>query len=81
MDYESESEIKSLGFDFCVVCCCGLCLPNMIITKANAKENPEKSICLSITKVKAKINPQIFICNCFCVDGIANVLGGHRLDE
>ena len=38
LDYESESERKSLGFDFffvSVACCCGLCLPNMIVAKAN----------------------------------------------
>ena len=37
-----------------VSCCCGLCVPNMIIAKANAKENVGESICLSITKAKAK---------------------------
>ena len=41
----------------------------MILTKANAKENPGKLVCFSITKAQAKINPQIFICNRFCVDG------------
>ena len=36
---ESESKNKSQGLVFfwvSVACCCGLCLPNMIITKANA---------------------------------------------
>ena len=37
-----------------VACCCGLCEPNMIITKANAKENLGECICLSTTKAKAK---------------------------
>ena len=40
--YESESEIKSLGFScffVIVACCCGLYMPNMIITQVNAKEN------------------------------------------
>ena len=52
-----------------VVCCCGLCMPNMIVTKANAKENLGKFICLSSTKAQAKQNLQIFICNRSCVDG------------
>ena len=42
----------------------------MIITKANAKQNLEEFIYLSITKANAKTNLQIFICNHFCVDGI-----------
>ena len=33
----------------------------MITTKANAKENLEEFICLSILKAKAKSNMQIFI--------------------
>ena len=37
-----------------VACCCGLCVPNMIIMKANAKENLREFICLSTTKAKAK---------------------------
>ena len=41
----------------------------MIVTKANAKENLGKLICLSIAKANAKTNLQIFICNHFCVDG------------
>ena len=53
-----------------VVCCCGLCVPNMIITKANAKENLGEFMCLSITKAKATTNPQIYICNSFRADGI-----------
>ena len=54
-----------------VTCCCGLYVPNMIITKANAKENPGELICLSITKAKKRKqkNPQIFICNHFLADG------------
>ena len=35
-------------------CCCGLRMPNMIITKAKAKENLGEFICLSIAKAKAK---------------------------
>ena len=53
-----------------MACCCGLCVPSMIIMKANAKENLGEFICLSITKANAKTNLQIFICNHFCVDGI-----------
>ena len=41
----------------------------MIITKANAKENLEQFVCLSITKAKAKTNSQIFICHRFRADG------------
>ena len=70
LDYKSESERTSLGFDYFVVsvtCFCGMCLQNMIVTKANAKESLGKFICLSITEAKAKTNPQIFICNRFCV--------------
>ena len=52
-----------------VACCCGLCLPNMIITKANVKESLVEFNCLSDTKAKAKINLQIFICNCFHAEG------------
>ena len=43
LDDESNSEIKSLGFCFVftsVACLCGLCAPNMFVTKANVKENP-----------------------------------------
>ena len=47
-------------FAFCLACCCGLCVPNMLITKANAKENLGELMCLS--KAKARKNPQIFIC-------------------
>ena len=41
LSYESESERKSLEFNYfvSVACCRGLCMPNMIIMKANAKEN------------------------------------------
>ena len=53
----------------CVACYCALCVPNMIITKANAKENLGEFICLAITKANAKTNLQIFICNHFCVGG------------
>ena len=52
-----------------MACCCGLCVPNMTITKANAKENLGELICLSIAKAKAKYNLQIFICNYFRADG------------
>ena len=49
-----------------MACCCGLCVPNMIIAKAKAKENLGEFICrLSITKANAKTNLQIFICNHF----------------
>ena len=49
-----------------VACRCGLCVPSMIITKANAKEIWGLFIsCLPITKAKATANPGIFICNCF----------------
>ena len=34
--------------------CCGLCVPNMTITKANVKENLGEFICLSIMRAKAK---------------------------
>ena len=43
----------SQGFCFSfvsVACCCGLCVPDMLMTKANAKENLRELICLSITK-------------------------------
>ena len=43
-----------------VACCCGLCVPNMIITKANVEENPGEFICLSI-EANARANLQIFI--------------------
>ena len=36
-----------------VACCCGLCVPNMITTKANAKENLGEFICVSTTKVNS----------------------------
>ena len=58
-----------LFFFVTVACCCGLCEPNMLITKASAKENLGEIICLSIVKAKANQNPQIFICNCFRADG------------
>ena len=79
LNYESESERKSPGFIIyfvSVACCCGLCVPNMITTKANAKEDQGEFICLSVTKANAKRNLQIFICNHFCVDGSqARILG------
>ena len=53
-----------------VACRCGLCVPNMIIMKANAKEIIGEIICLSITKARAKQNHPIFICNRFRADGI-----------
>ena len=52
-----------------VACCYDLCVPNMTIAKAKAKENLGEFICLSITKAKAKLNLQIFICNHFRADG------------
>ena len=54
-NFESESERKSLGFFvFFVACYYGLCVPNMFITKAHAKENLGEFVCLSITKAQAK---------------------------
>ena len=49
-------------------------MPNMIIAKANAKENLGEFMCLSITKANAKTNLQISICNNFCVDGTSPFL-------
>ena len=49
LDCESESERTSLGFDLffvSVACCCGLWVPNIIITKANSKENLRDFVCL-----------------------------------
>ena len=57
-----------------MACCCGLCVPNMTITKANTKENQGEFFRLSITEAKAKQNLQIFICNHFCADGIETLL-------
>ena len=43
LDSESDTEKTFLGnsqfFFLVVACCCGLCMPNMLITKADAKEN------------------------------------------
>ena len=52
-----------------MTCCCDLCIPNMIVAKANEGENLGEFVCLSITKGKAKTNPLVFICNDFCADG------------
>ena len=53
-----ESKTTSLGFYFVfvsVACCCGLCVPNMTIAKADAKETLGEFICLSITKAKQNL--------------------------
>ena len=50
-----RKKISGILFYFVSVsCCCGLCMPNMIVTKANAKETLGEFICLSIAKAKAK---------------------------
>ena len=71
-DSESESERKSLGISFISLvwaCCCGLCMPNMIITNANAEENLGELFAFALRKRTAKKNLQIFICNRFRADG------------
>ena len=53
-----------------MACCCGLRLPNIIITKANAKENPG-GIYLPFhfeSERRNKIS-RFFICNHFRADG------------
>ena len=57
LNYETEGERKSQGILIYVVsvaCCCGLCVPNMRITKANAKESLRELTYFSIPKVEAK---------------------------
>ena len=44
-----------------VACCCGLCLPNIIIAKANAKENLGEFVCLSITKESELKSPDFHL--------------------
>ena len=75
---KAKAKNNLLDVDLCfagVASCCGLCVPNMIVTKANAKENLGEFVCLSIAT--AKTNLQIFICNRFRADG--NALHSNRI--
>ena len=52
LDCESHCERKILGFCTVIVhCCCGLCAPNIFITKAKAKDNPGEFICLRVSTI------------------------------
>ena len=47
---------------------CGLCVPNMFLTKANAKENLGRIYLPCCYDSESEINLQIFICNRFRAD-------------
>ena len=66
LDYESNN---LWDLEFFVTCCCGLCVPKLIITKANAKDHLGGFICLSIARAKAKT-----------ISGFSLVICGWYLD-
>ena len=64
-----KTKFRDFGF-FLVGCCCGLCISNMFIAKANAKKKIwGNKFAFCANENKKKKNPMMFICNRFRVDG------------